>query len=246
VERVTFLIEGTPTRLVCLLNPEGLTIRRRAGIIPRSGPTGPISGTAMSDDPLYFSGGGVTELDFLLLFDASLTGSSVVTNDVRDLTSHFWRLSENTLADGRFGRPPTVRFMWGKGWNVPGVVIAAAERFEAFTDDGLPKRSWLRLRLRRTSEEPLAPPPPVELLEMPELPDVLEPPAASPALEGPEVQRIISREGERMDQLAQRALGDASIWRVLADFAGIDDPLSIAPGTELTIPDLGSGEEAAR
>ena len=45
---------------------------------------------------------------------------------------------------------PVVRLIWGKRWNLPGVVVAAAERLERFTVDGSPQRSWLRLLLRES------------------------------------------------------------------------------------------------
>ena len=67
--------------------------------------------------------------------------------DVRDLTLPLWRLAENA-ADrrGGFGGPPLVRFVWGKAWNVLGVIAAVAERVEQFGPDGNPHRSWLRVR----------------------------------------------------------------------------------------------------
>lgn len=156
MERVAFLIERTNQRLGCLLNPEHLLLRRVAGIRPRQSATGPLTGVGLSDDPLLYTGGGRTELELSLLFDVSLGGSSVISEDIRDLTAPLWRLAENAELDDE-GRPPIVRFIWGKAWNIPGVIVTVAERLEHFTPAGVPQRSWLRLRMWRTEETPVRP-----------------------------------------------------------------------------------------
>ncbi len=151
MERVAFLIEETNERLRCLLNPETLVLRRTAGVRPRQSATGQVTGSGLADDPLLYTGGGRTELDLDLLFDVTLPGSSVTSDDVRDLTAPLWRLAENNQATAGYGRPPFVRLIWGKSWNIPGIVVAVAERLEFFTPAGVPQRSWLRLRMVRTA-----------------------------------------------------------------------------------------------
>jgi hypothetical protein len=152
VERVAFLIEERNERLRCLLNPESLVIRRRAGIQPRRSIAGALTGAGLKDDPLLFTGGGTTEVNFDLLFDVSLAGSSIRGEDVRALTGPLWDLAENAESDANYARLPVVRFIWGKSWNIPGVVVSLAERLEHFTPEGIPRRSWLRMHFVRTSE----------------------------------------------------------------------------------------------
>ena len=77
MERVTFLVEPGQERLGCLLNPESLVTRRRAGIEPRRSIGGPVTGAGMRDDRLLFTGGGRTEFELDLLFDVTLAGSSI-------------------------------------------------------------------------------------------------------------------------------------------------------------------------
>lgn len=251
MERVAFLVERTGQRIGCMLNPEGLTLRRAAGVLPRRLPGGAITGAGLSDDPLRFTGGGRTELDLDVLFDIEIAGSSVVTRDVRDLTGPLWRLTENSREDGAFGRPPTVRFLWGTGWNIPGVIVSIAERLERFDQNGLPMRSWLRMRLVRTPE------PPAEVMggaqsmgiAVPELPDVLEGSPETPipgerqhevlgAKPGGDAEVAEPGHSERPDQIAHQWSGDPSHWRVLAYFNNIIDPLRILPGTILRLPPL--------
>ncbi len=72
--------------------------------------------------------------------------------DVRELTQPLWALAETgSPVDGAL-LAQRIRFIWGKSWNVPGVVLAVAERLERFDADGVPQRSWLSLRLRRVED----------------------------------------------------------------------------------------------
>src|SRR5437773_9766976 len=144
LERAAFLIEESGERIPCLLNPAGLVLRRVAGVRPRFSVGGPLTGAGVSDSPLLFTGGGTTEITMDLLFDVSLARSEPLPENVRELTEPLWRLAENEAKAGEYGRPPAVRFVWGKAWNIPGVVVALAERLEYFTQAGTPRRSWLR------------------------------------------------------------------------------------------------------
>src|SRR5687768_419562 len=143
MERVAFLIEPEGTRLGALLNPETLVMRRTAGVRPRRALGGPHTGVGLTDDPLLFTGGGTTELRLELLFDVTLAGSSVTTEDVRDLTRPLWQLAENAHAEDGYGRPPLMRTVWGKVLNMLCVVASVSERLEHFSATGAPRRSWL-------------------------------------------------------------------------------------------------------
>lgn len=154
MERVTFLIERSGDQLACLLNPESLVIRRKAGVRARESTSGQLTESGLTDRPLLFTGGGTTEADLKLLFDVSLTGSSITTRNVRDLTGPLWDLAENRNRT-EYGRPPLVRFIWGKTFNLPGIVVGVAERLERFTGEGIPTRSWMRMRFVRVDEDAL-------------------------------------------------------------------------------------------
>src|SRR4051812_40433344 len=155
MERVTFVVESTGDRLGCLLNPESLEVTRNAGVLRRRTATGLLAGAGISDDPLLYAGGGQTQLELDLLFDIGIAGSTIQTTDVRELTRPLWDLAENTAASAG-ATPPVVRFLWGKSWNIPGVVTAVAERLEQFMADGAPTRSWLRMRFVRVNESTAA------------------------------------------------------------------------------------------
>ncbi len=153
MERVTFLIEQSNERLACLLNPENLVIKRISGVRKRSLSESPMTCSGQSDTPLQFTGGGQTLYQFDLLFDLSVVGSTIETKNIRKLTAPLWDLSENKYNKTSSAYLPVVRFIWGKCWNVPGVITAVAERLEAFSPEGEPGRSWLRMKMVRISEE---------------------------------------------------------------------------------------------
>jgi hypothetical protein len=247
VERVAFLLESSGERLGAMLNPESVIVRRSAGLRPRHSAGGGVTGVQLSDDPVLLTGGGVTELEFDLLFDITLPGSTIDTQDVRQLTLPLWNLAENETAAGDHGRPPLVRFVWGKNWNVPGLVAAVAERLEYFSAEGLPRRSWLRMRFLRTSEPPPEPEKhPEELPDADEetTPELLVDPARIPEDEilvhevsgGEGSGGVQVGGGERWDLIAERYLGDCRLWKLLADFNQVDDPAALRPGQLLRIP----------
>ncbi|HET8843536.1 MAG TPA: hypothetical protein VFN35_18885 [Ktedonobacteraceae bacterium] len=240
MERVAFLIEETNERLGCLLNPDSLVMRRVAGVAPRRSFGGYFTGTGLQDDPLLYTGGGRTELELGLLFDISLQGSSIETNDVRDLTGPLWRLAENARGTNGHRRPPLVRFVWGKSWNIPGVIAAVAERLEQFTADGVAQRSWLRLRLWRVSEaanealsggqsSPIQTYSPADLEILPD------------SVPEDKVQTHVVSSGERLDSIAARYYVNQSVelpelWRLLASFNALQNPFDLPAGLLLRIP----------
>ncbi len=248
MERVAFLIEETNERLRCLLNPETLVIQRTAGVRPRHALGGLLAGTGLTDDPLLYTGGGRTELQLDLLFDVSLAGSSMITDDVRELTTPLWNLAENKGGPPHQRRPSQVRLLWGKSWDIPGVITAVAERLEQFTPAGTPQRSWLRLCLWRLEEtnatqtpaassSPALTPAELSLIEATPQADwtfhEVRGGGNHPAAETPSYGK-----GERLEQIAAHYYGDPSLWRLLALVNNIDNPGCLRGGQVLHIPPL--------
>jgi hypothetical protein len=206
VERIAFLVDATGERIDCLINPETLVVRRLAGVRPAALP-GAVMG-AGGDDVLLFTGGGRTELVLDLLFDVDLADPAHRPDDVRAMTGRLWRLTENEE-----GRPPQVRLVWGKTWNLPGVIVSVAERLDAIDADGTPRRSWMRLKMVRTKEEP---------------------PSAPARTTQSAIQAVGG--GGRFDLLASTALGDPANWRELAEHNNISNPLDLRAGSVLGVP----------
>jgi hypothetical protein len=239
MERVAFLLEETSERLGCLLNPASLVMRRVAGISPRNSVGGHFTGNGLRDDPLLYTGGGKTILELHLLFDVSLAGSSIQSSDVRDLTAPLWNLAENAQSASGQRRPPLVRFVWGKSWNIPGIVVAVAERLEEFAADGVPQRSWLSMRLWRVDEEAKEQASSRSFAQALSPAELDLPPGSVPA---DRVQTHVVSGGERLDSVAAHYYTDQTTeqgptrWRTLASFNNLQDPLNIPAGFVLQIP----------
>ena len=178
-----------------------------------------------------------------LLFDIGIAGSTIESDDVRDLTRPLWDLAESTAASAG-AAPPVVRFVWGKAWNVPGVVTAVAERLEHFTPDGAPTRSWLRMRFVRVNESAAA-----------EATAPLASRAFAPRPARAPRPRVVHQvvgggsdvpsSGERLEDIAFLYYGDPSVWRLIAEANDIVDPSSVAagdgPSDPAASPEAGGG-----
>jgi hypothetical protein len=143
-----------------------------------------------------------------------------------------------------------VRFIWGKGWNFPGILAAVAERLEYFTDLGTARRSWLRMRLLRvTADVPTMLPEPAIVRD---LPDDAEPGDFNvkdsdvllhPLIDaGPcdDADLDAAPSTERLDQVAQKHYGHPALWRVLALYNAVPDPVRLDPSQVLRVPPLGA------
>ncbi len=253
MERVTFLIEASGARVSCLLNPESLTLTRRAGLRERSGRGGALTGAGGSHDPLIATGGGVTELDLHLLFDTELARSldprpalTTATGegdtpaparpepDVRDLTRPLVALAEpGQGATAEIRGTPVARFIWGRAWNMPVVVLAVAERLERFGPGGVPGRSWMSLRLRQVPEAETAAAGPVP----PAPPQIGDTPETAPELTADAIEAVADAAGLPTTPLYLAAFwltGRPEDWPAIAEASGIEDPLRIEAGTVLT------------
>lgn len=243
MERVAFIVDATGERIDCLLNPETIEVRRLAGIRAPVAGGDRLVGRGRADDPVHFTGGGRTELQLDVVFDVALVESAGAPQDVRQLTARLWNLAENSAQERGAARPPLVRLVWGKSWNVPGVVSAIAERFDAFSATGAPGRSWLRLKLLRVDE-------PEDGAARTFDEELARSAAATPAAERPAAVQAVGAGGRggddagltgvRIDLLAAEALGSPMRWRELAAHNGVADPLDVAAGSVLAVPAPGS------
>jgi len=214
MERVTFLIEKSGERVSCLLNPASVVTRRLAGVQPRQTGTGPLTGAGVTDDPLLYTGGGTTEILLDLLFDTSVVLSPSEVGDVRTLTRPLTELAEGKEDTGGYSQVPLVRFVWGKSWNVLGVVAAFSERLESFTPEGAPQRSWLRMRLLRVPDVAADPAETVEDLSLSDLPEEINIPTdelQSYQVKGGGEDSNNENSNERLDEIAASCFGNPSL-----------------------------------
>ena len=247
MERVAFLLEDSGEQISALLNPESVVMSRSAGVEPRRSAGGRLAGSGLADDPLLFTGGGRTELRLDLLFDTDLASGPTPVTDVRVLTRPIWRLAENSVEVDRQRRPPSVRFVWGRAWNVPGVVSEVAERFDRFAPDGSPLRSWLRLLFVRVGDAADTDRAGTEKLETRLPPVDLTAPAVGtlsvlgdgspPTSVDTDSDGVVSVPPVQLGLLSQAAFGTPLLWKALLEYNNVDDPAAFA-GT-LAVPPIG-------
>src|SRR5262249_54811139 len=207
VERVAFLIEPTGERVDCLLNPEVVVFRREAGLRRRTLVGRAIGESAWSDDALVCTGGGLTELQLELLFDTSLVAAPRQVDNVRLLTAPFWALAEHATDSAGHRAPHLARFVWGKAWNLVGLVTAIAERFERFLPNGFPQRSWVRMNFVSVAE----PSPSRAGISALDIPERSVAPSAMANLVGEQLDRSDADERSRL-----AAMGTDNRWDQLA------------------------------
>ncbi len=235
MERVVFILEETNERLPCMLNPESVLVERDAGVANAATLGATLSNGEQKDDPVLWRGGGRTQISLNLLFDVGLLIAERAPPDVRDLTRPLHELSEsrNTRKSGKM--PPLVRFIWGKAWNIRCIVGAVAERFEQFNSSGIPRRSWMSMRLLRVAGDAGA----TKEAPPPRLPLELREPETRTAAANLPVHEVTGQDaggGARLDVVAHERYGNAGHWRTIAAFNGIEDPLHIPAGTQLRMP----------
>lgn len=160
--------------------------------------------------------------------------------DVRSLTQPLWALAENGSPVSGSLATQRVRFVWGRSWNVPGVILAVAERLECFDSQGVPKRSWLSLRMRRVEEEQEAanaPAPPTS----PQF--ELNPARTSDGASDDSVVVPVDEDGASLTPLhmiAAERYGDPRYDRAIAEYNGLDDLLELVEGQPIRLPPASS------
>jgi hypothetical protein len=210
-EKAFLEIEGG-TRLPCLFNPAQLQITRSN---TWAGDARPGRGVPR----LRYTGAQSGVLSVELFFDTTDSGTAVTqhTGKIVGLMDVDPTLAGSDEATHNV-RPPYVTFHWGDLHSFKAVVTDLDLAFTYFSSTGTPLRATVALTLRQ-----------------------YEPDAAfgpqNPTSGTPRPQRVHRvQSGETLDRIAARYYGDSTRWRRLASANGIADPLTLRPGSLLTIP----------
>jgi hypothetical protein len=109
--------------------------------------------------------------------------------------------------------PPVILFVWGN-LKFKGVVETLSQRYTMFLSDGTPVRSECTLKIRNVVDSTI---------------DDKEAAAVKKG-RGGKTYRV--KQGDRLDLIAAKELGDASRWAEIAMLNGIDDPLQDLSGRQ--------------
>lgn len=168
---------------------------------------------------LQFVRGQTRTLALELFFDTTRLGSTETkVVDVRlmtDVVAQLGRIQPNTHA------PPRIRFIWGMGLSFRAIVDNVQQKFTLFNPAGIPVRATLTMTFKeyKTLEE--------QLKEL--------------NLQSTDhTKRRVIRRRDTLVRIAFEEYGDASKWRVIADYEEnrkrLTDLRRLIPGMELSIP----------
>lgn len=159
---------------------------------------------------------GAQTLRLNLTFDSYESGK-----DVSLVTNQLWKLMEvktrQESDETKKVPPPDVAFEWG-GFRFTAVITNMTQKFTLFKHDGTPVRAKVDVTFTQYK-------------------DVNDYPRQNPTSGGGEIQRIWRvTQGDRLDTIAAAVYGDATQWRVIAEYNGIVNPAALRNGQRLTIP----------
>ncbi len=202
------------SEIKCMFNPVSLKIEKKNSWDPLDAPRKDAPG-------VNFLGGSSGTLDVDLTLDTTDTGKPVTdyTDQILELmkVGSFPKDSKNTRE--KVPRPPWVRFRWGKTSSFKAVVTSASITFTYFSSDGKPLRATASIKMMQFEDEGKWP-------------------LQNPTSETPELHTVHTiRTGETLDRIAYQHYGDSTLWKEIARKNRILDPLELAAGTRLQIPD---------
>jgi hypothetical protein len=172
---------------------------------------------AESSTPPEFTGSNPTTIGMEIFFDAFEEVAGDVSGDVDTLLT-WTRPTPVSIAQG-LPQPPLLRFVWGPNpvlQSFQGYLKSVQAKYTMFRRDGTPVRATATISLEEVT------------------PEVAGQNPTSGAREGRRAHVVA--EGESLPSIAYREYGLASLWRGLAAFNDIDDPMRLEPGRELLLP----------
>ena len=163
-----------------------------------------------------FKKAGPQTLKLSLMFDTYESDE-----DVSLTTSKLWKLMETkTRQEGNDNNkipPPEVAFEWGV-FRFVAVITLMTQKFTMFKQDGTPVRAKVDVTFTQHV-------------------DLKDYSHQNPTSGGGPIERVRTViAGDRLDTIAHEVYGDATRWRLIADYNKITNPIALHPGQPLTIP----------
>ena len=169
---------------------------------------------AKTAGPPEFTGADPCKMTLEMFFDASGTQADTVVASVEKLFSCCTPTAQSTGQNKAM--PPLVVFNWGSVSSFAAYISQVSVKYTLFAANGIP--------LRATAS--------VTLEEMPG-----NPPGQNPTSGALAVQRVHQMvAGDSLPLLAHREYGNPNLWRHLARYNGIDDPMRIPSGMQVLLP----------
>ncbi len=151
-----------------------------------------------------------------LIFDTYETGGDLTTT-----TNKLWDFMRPATPSDPESDPPEVKFEWST-FSFHAYVSELSINYKLFDKDGNPVRAEVTITFKE-SDDPT------------NHPHQRQNPTSGG---GPmqQVRKVVR--GDRLDLIAADEYGDATKWRVIAEYNGITNPRDLLPGKLITIPPL--------
>lgn len=191
-------------------NPKEISIQKSAKW-ERKPSTG-----AKKAGPPEFTGADPCKMTLEMFLDATATHDTSVVTTVETLFTCCAPTDKSAGKDEP--SPPLVALQWGKVTTFAAFITSVSAKYTLFSSDGTPIRALCQ----------------VSLEEMP-----VEPWRQNPTSGGQSVRRAHRLvDGDTLASVAYAEYGDPTLWRRVAAFNGIDDPLRLRQGSRLLLPTL--------
>jgi nucleoid-associated protein YgaU len=189
-------------------NPKELSLSKSAKWERQAARNGSSAG------PVQFTGAEPSKLSLEMFFDATDTHDGTVVAAVETLLSCCVPTAETR--DQKKALPPLVVFSWGSLTGFPAFVSQVSAKYTLFSSDGTPLRATCSISLEEVAGEVKGQNP------------------TSGALAVRRHHTVVA--GDSLASLAYAEYGDPTMWRALAAYNGVDDPLRLPPGSDLLVP----------
>jgi nucleoid-associated protein YgaU len=183
----------------------------------------PTNKSAKSSTKPEFGGVQPQSVTMELFFDDWENSDADLLKDTKTLLD--WLKPTNESINKKKPQPQILKFQWGSNHSLSefqGFLKSVSVKYTMFKPDGKPVRATANISLE----------------EVPKDPEGTNP--TSGAIAGR--RTYVLGAGDSLHSIAYAEYGDPALWRALALFNGIDDPLRMVPGTRLLLP---SADEAA-
>jgi nucleoid-associated protein YgaU len=205
--------EHPEKRLTCLFNPTEYSIAKTNNWKTKDN-------VGKNVPQVDFTGGGARNLSMNLFFDVLEQKGA----DVRTHVNQLWALTmidetkKNTKTHR--ARPPFCQLTWGHNWTFKAAILSLTVKYTLFREDGTPVRATADVKFQEVEDE------------------TTKKGTNPTSFSEPGYRRRILNPRDTLAMIAFEEYGDSALWRVLADYNRIEDPLDLAPGSAMSIPPL--------
>jgi nucleoid-associated protein YgaU len=218
LEKAHLVADDPPATLTFMYNPAEFTTAKSANW------NRPQQKGAGSAGKPQFTGAGPQTVQMEIWFDAWDAPDTDVTQSVKQLFN--WTKPTDASIKKKLPRPPVLTFGWGASNPLADIQFflkTVNAKYVLFKPDGTPIRASATISLE----------------EVPEEPKKQNPTSGSRASR----RGYVLAAGDSLHSVAFREYGDAALWRGVAAFNDIDDPLRVPAGTRVLVP---TSDEARR